>query len=426
MNALPLSRFLFWFAIFFLIALTLRPWIQDVLIGYQAEPRAVTPRGDLAGDEKTVIQIFESTSPSVVFISTTRQVLDLWTRNLMEVPRGTGSGFIWDARGHVVTNYHVVEGVQSAHVRLADQRTYDAVIIGASPEHDIAVLRIHVPVGLPPPVAVGTSGDLRVGQKALAIGNPFGLDYTLTTGVISALDRSIQAENGRIIDHLIQTDAAINPGNSGGPLIDSAGRLIGMNTAIFSPSGAFAGIGFAVPVDAINRVVPNLIAHGRYLRPSLGLMADDEISTRLLESTGLAGVVVLRAEPESPAARAGLEGTRVTADGEVIVGDVILAVDDRPVTRVGELIEALETYTIGDRVDLVVYRRGEVRTVPVVLGSSSTPAAGRLRRSAPPLGSLDRPGGSLVQAPGVESGGGSARHDAGPLRAFLVGRVAAR
>jgi S1-C subfamily serine protease len=426
MNALPLSRFLFWFAIFFLIALTLRPWIQDVLIGYQAEPRAVTPRGDLAGDEKTVIQIFESTSPSVVFISTTRQVLDLWTRNLMEVPRGTGSGFIWDARGHVVTNYHVVEGVQSAHVRLADQRTYDAVIIGASPEHDIAVLRIHVPVGLPPPVAVGTSGDLRVGQKALAIGNPFGLDYTLTTGVISALDRSIQAENGRIIDHLIQTDAAINPGNSGGPLIDSAGRLIGMNTAIFSPSGAFAGIGFAVPVDAINRVVPNLIAHGRYLRPSLGLMADDEISTRLLESTGLAGVVVLRAEPESPAARAGLEGTRVTADGEVIVGDVILAVDDRPVTRVGELIEALETYTIGDRVDLVVYRRGEVRTVPVVLGSSSTPAAGRLRRSAPPLGSLDRPGGSLVQAPGVESGQGSARHDTGPLHPVPVRRVAVR
>lgn len=407
MHVLPLSRFLFWFAIFFLIALTLRPWVQDLLIGYQAEPRVVTPRGDLAADEKTVIQIFESVSPSVVFITTTRQVLDLWTRNLMEVPRGTGSGFIWDARGHVVTNYHVIEGVQSAHVRLADQRTYDAVIVGASPEHDIAVLRIHVPVGLPQPVAVGTSGDLRVGQKALAIGNPFGLDYTLTTGVISALDRSIRAENGRIIDHLIQTDAAINPGNSGGPLIDSAGRLIGMNTAIFSPSGAFAGIGFAVPVDAVNRVVPNLIAHGRYLRPSLGVMADDEISTRLLESTGLAGVVVLRVEAESAAARAGLEGTQVTADGAVIVGDVILAVDDRPVTRVGELIDVLENYTIGDRVDLIVYRRGEVRTIPVVLGSSSTPAARRPRRTAPPLGSADQPREPLVQVLGLAPEGES-------------------
>jgi len=380
MNILPLSRFLFWFAIFFLVALTLRPWIQDLLIGYQAEPRPITPRGDLAGDEKTVIEIFEATSPSVVFITTTRQVLDLWTRNLMQVPRGTGSGFIWDERGHVVTNYHVIEGVQSAHVRLVDQRAYDAVIVGASPEHDVAVLRIHVPVGLPPPVAVGTSGDLRVGQRALAIGNPFGLDYTLTTGVISALDRSIQAEDGRAIDHLIQTDAAINPGNSGGPLIDSAGRLIGMNTAIFSPSGAFAGIGFAVPVDTINRVVPSLIAHGRYIRPSLGILTDDEIGARLLESTGLAGVVVLRVEPESAAARAGLEGTRVTSAGELIVGDVILALADRPVTAVGELIDALEGYAIGDQVELVVYRDGEVRSVAVVLGSSGTPSVRRPRR----------------------------------------------
>jgi S1-C subfamily serine protease len=426
MNFLPLSRFLFWFAIFFLIALTLRPWLQDLLIGYQAEPRAVTPRGDLAGDEKTVIQIFEASSPSVVFITTTRQVLDLWTRNLMEVPRGTGSGFIWDARGNVVTNYHVIEGVQSAHVRLADQRTYDAVIVGASPEHDIAVLRIHVPVGLPQPVAVGTSGDLRVGQTALAIGNPFGLDYTLTTGVISALDRSIRAENGRIIDHLIQTDAAINPGNSGGPLIDSAGRLIGMSTAIFSPSGAFAGIGFAVPVDTINRVVPNLIAHGRYLRPSLGIVADDEISARLLESTGLAGVVVLRVEADSAAARAGLEGTEVTADGEVVVGDVILAVEERPVTRVGELIDVLETYTIGDRVGLVVYRRGEVRTIPVVLGSSGTPAARRPRHSAPPLGSVEQPRGLLVESLGVGTKGPIALPTGAgpsPTRAGAVGSL---
>jgi S1-C subfamily serine protease len=392
MHGFPLSRFLFWFAIFFLLALAARPWLQDLLISYQAEPREITPRGDLAGDEKTVIEIFEAVSPSVVYITTTRQVLDLWTRNVTEVPRGTGSGFIWDDRGHVVTNYHVVEGARSAHVRLADQRTYDAVLIGASPEHDIAVLRIDVPVGLPRPLAVGTSEDLKVGQKALAIGNPFGLDYTLTTGVISALDRSIQAEDGRSIDHLIQTDAAINPGNSGGPLIDSAGRLIGMNTAIFSPSGAFAGIGFAVPVDAVNRVVPDLIAHGRYLRPTIGITADDDISARLLERLGVEGVVILRVEPGSAADRAGLEGTGVTSDGDVIVGDVILALDGKPVTEVGELIDLLENYSIGDRVELVVFRRGEVRTVPAVLGSNVPGATGGLRKSLfPRTSQYERP-----------------------------------
>jgi S1-C subfamily serine protease len=378
MHSFTLSRFLFWFAIFFLVALAVRPWVESLLTSYRAVPREITPRGDLADDEQTTISVFEATNPSVVYITTTRRVLDLWTRNVTEVPRGTGSGLIWDEKGHLVTNYHVIEGVQSAHVRLRDQRNYDAVIVGASPDHDLAVLRIDVPIAAPSPVPIGTSHDLRVGQKVFAIGNPFGLDYTLTTGVISALDRTIQDEEGRSIEHLIQTDAAINPGNSGGPLIDSAGRLIGINTAIFSPSGAFAGIGFAVPVDTVNRVVPHLIAHGRYIRPTLGITADDDVSERLLEEMGVSGVLVLRVQTGSAADRAGLRGTRVTSDGGIIAGDVILAVEGSPVISVGDLVDRLEGYEIGDRVELKIYRNGTSRTVSAVLGASNSRATGGL------------------------------------------------
>ena len=379
MRSFTLSRFLFWFAVFFLAALAIRPWVDSLLMNYRAAPREVTPRGNLAADEQTTIAVFEATNPSVVYITTTRRVLDLWARNVTEVPRGTGSGLIWDEKGHLVTNYHVIEGAQSAHVRLWDQRSYDAVMVGASPEHDLAVLRINVPIARPRPVPIGTSHDLRVGQKVFAIGNPFGLDYTLTTGVISALDRSIQAEDGRIVDHLIQTDAAINPGNSGGPLIDSAGRLIGINTAIVSPSGAFAGIGFAVPVDAVNRVIPHLIEHGRYIRPTLGIIVDDDISERLLEETGITGVLVLRVQSGSAADRAGLRGTRVTADGEIITGDVILAVDGRSVTSVRELIDRLEQFNIGDRVEITIHRDGASQPVSIVLGAAGSRVISFLR-----------------------------------------------
>jgi len=372
MSTFSLSRFLLWFAIFLLFALAARPFLEEMLIGFQAEPRAITPRGDLAADEQTTIAIFEAASPSVVFITTTSRVLDLWTRDITEIPRGTGSGFIWDDRGHIVTNYHVVEGVRSAKVRLWDQGTFDAALVGASPEHDIAVLRVDVPISRPSPVLIGTSQDLRVGQKVLAIGNPFGLDYTLTTGVISALDRTIQSEDGRPIEHLIQTDAAINPGNSGGPLLDSAGRVIGVNTAIFSPSGTFAGIGFAVPVDTVNRIVPDLIAHGRYLRPTLGISADDGISARLLEKLGVSGVLVLKVESGSAADRAGLRGTKVTRNGDLLVGDVLMAVNDDPVDDVDTLVDVLERYQIGDRVILTIYRSGSVLQVPAVLGGSGS------------------------------------------------------
>jgi len=248
-------------SIFFLMtAWQMLPLVQELIIMKNAQPRPITPRGDLAEDEKTTIELFNKTKNSVVYISTAKTVIDPWTRNIYNIPKGTGSGFVWDNVGHIVTNYHVIQGCSEARVRLSDGRDYPAILIGASPSHDLAVLRINVPIKRPQPVMIGTSHDLKVGQKAFAIGNPFGLDWTLTTGIISALDRSMTEENGAVIHHLIQTDAAINPGNSGGPLLDSAGRLIGVNTAIYSPSGAYAGIGFAIPIDTVNRIVPQLIA----------------------------------------------------------------------------------------------------------------------------------------------------------------------
>jgi S1-C subfamily serine protease len=275
------------------------------------------------------------------------------------VPQGTGSGFVWDEHGDIVTNWHVIREASSAHVRLNDSRVYNAVLVGASPEHDLAVLRINVPFNRPPPVPIGTSADLQVGQKVLAIGNPFGLDYTLTTGIISALNRSIDTEEGKIIDNLIQTDAAINPGNSGGPLIDSAGRLIGITTAIYSPSGAYAGIGFAVPVDAVNRVVPRLIAEGRYVRPTLGLQVDDDASKLVTKQLGVKGVLVLRVNAGSSAERAGLRETRMTRDGDIIPGDIIQAVDGHAVSKVHDLLDILDQHAIGDSVKLTLYRNGQ-------------------------------------------------------------------
>ena len=367
MKSLAALRFTLWFLIFLVLAMMLRPWLTGWWIHLQAEPRVVTPRGDLAEDEKTTIKIFESVTPSVVYITTTSRVLDFWTRDITEIPRGTGTGFIWDDQGHVVTNYHVVKGVRRAKVRLWDQRSFQAVLVGASPRHDVAVLRIDVPISAPHPVLIGTSRDLQVGQKVLAIGNPFGLDYSLTTGVISALNRTIRTEDKHEIEHLIQTDAAINPGNSGGPLIDSAGRVIGMNSAIFSPSGAFAGIGFAVPIDMINRVVPDLIAYGYYRRPSLGIRADDALSARLLAELGVQGVLVLKVVPGSAADLAGLRGTEITRNGDLILGDIILAIGDQLVDSVAALVDALENHQIGDQVLLRIYRGGRIQQIPAVL-----------------------------------------------------------
>jgi S1-C subfamily serine protease len=335
--------------------------------GSDATPRAVVARGDLAADEKSTIELFERSRASVVFITTRQQVQDFWTRNVFSVPRGTGSGFIWDDAGHVVTNYHVIQGASEATVRLADGRDYKAGLVGVSPSHDIAVLRIGVGFQRPPPVPLGTSADLKVGQKVFSIGNPFGLDWTLTTGIISALDRSLDSGAGTTIEHLIQTDAAINPGNSGGPLLDSAGRLIGITTAIFSPSGASAGIGFAVPVDTVNRVVPQLISEGRYIRPALGIEMDEGINRRLVDVLQVEGVFVLRVEPGSAAEQSGLRAARIAPDGTFVAGDIIVGLDGRSVAGVGELLGRLDDYKVGDTVKLQVRRNGGTTDVPVTL-----------------------------------------------------------
>jgi S1-C subfamily serine protease len=347
------------------------PWIERQFVRYDAEPRPITARGDLAADEQSTIALFERTSPSVVFITTRQRVVNPWTRNITSVQRGSGSGFFWDDLGHVVTNNHVIEGASEAIVSLNDGGSYRASLIGRSAAHDLAVLRINVPFDRRPPIALGSSADLKVGQKVFAIGNPFGLDYTLTSGLVSALDRSIDDDNGGTIDHLIQTDAAINPGNSGGPLLDSAGRLIGINTAIFSPSGAYAGIGFAVPVDTVNRVVPQLIAEGRYLRPTLGISVDQDVNRAIAQQLDVEGVAVLRVEPGSGADQAGLQALEVRSDRSFVPADVVLSVDGRPTPSVSALLSILDDYRIGDVVTLRVWRNDTERAVEVVLSGQA-------------------------------------------------------
>ncbi|MES2948352.1 MAG: trypsin-like peptidase domain-containing protein [Pseudomonadota bacterium] len=330
-------------------------------------PRAVTPRGELGAEEKATIALFERARDSVVFITTSSRVQDLLSRNVFSVPRGSGSGFIWDESGHVVTNYHVIEGASAATVKLADGSELKSSLVGVSPTHDIAVLKIGGGYKHAQPVPLGSSHDIRVGQKVFAIGNPFGLDWTLTSGIVSALNRSLPGNNGSLVEHLIQTDAAINPGNSGGPLLDSAGRLLGINTAIYSPSGANAGIGFAVPVDTVNRVVPQIIQHGKYLLPSLGIRMDEGLNQRLLSILRIKGVVVLRSSPTAPAPGSGLKETTFGRNGSITLGDVITAVDGKPVASVGQLAARLDDFKAGDKIKLTLLRQGRSATVEVVL-----------------------------------------------------------
>lgn len=338
--------------------------------GYtRSAPRAITPRGPLTAEERSNISVFESSKASVVYITTSERVLDYWTLHVQTVPHGTGSGFIWDSAGHVVTNLHVIADASAATVRLADGKDYPATLVGVSRTHDIAVLQIKIPASSAIPIPIGTSHDLQVGQKVYAIGNPFGLDWTLTTGIVSALDRSLTGENGSLIQHLVQTDAAINPGNSGGPLLDSAGRLIGMNTAIYSPSGASAGVGFAVPVDTVNRVVPELIAKGHYASPSLGVQTDETLSRAIARQLGVQGAAILRVRPDGPAAKAGLRGARFGRRNAIYAGDVIVALNGKTVDNVARLLALLDDCKPGQIVQLTVWRDGKKIRVPVTLRS---------------------------------------------------------
>ena len=338
---------------------TLKPSLHDPA----AVPRAIEARGDLAADEKTTISIFRQAAPSVVYITSLALRRDFFSLNAYEIPKGTGSGFVWDQKGRIVTNYHVVANANRLEVTLADHSTWKAVLVGAAPDKDLAVLHISAPADKLRPLALGDSRDLLVGQKVFAIGNPFGLDQTLTTGVVSALGREIKAGNGRAIRDMIQTDAAINPGNSGGPLLDSAGRLIGVNTAIYSPSGTSAGIGFAVPVAEVNRVVPQLIAHGRVIRPGLGVsLAPDSVARAL----GVKGVVILAVGPGSSAERAGLRGSQQSWGG-FVPGDIIVRVNKHKVRSYDELRDILDQCAVGETVTLTLLRGTVVEEVPVML-----------------------------------------------------------
>ena len=330
------------------------------LLGAAELPRL--PSG-LDGEERRQIEIFRRSSRSVVNITTVALRRSFFSLDVFEVPRGIGSGFIWDRKGHVVTNYHVIEGGDSFSVTLPDGQTWDAEVVGIAPAKDLAVLRVGVDPETLVPAELGSSTPLAVGQRVLAIGNPFGLDLSLTVGVVSALGRELWAPNGRTIRDVIQTDAAINPGNSGGPLLNSLGRVIGVNSAIYSPSGASAGIGFAVPIDIVRRLVPQMIEHGHPVRPGIGIVP---LSTRLARRYGLEGVVVREVRPGGPAARAGVVGIH-RVDGQGVLGDQIVSVDGVPVEDTDGLLHVFERKGVGTEVTLELFRAGQEREVKLEL-----------------------------------------------------------
>ena len=355
----PISLLVLAAVVGWLLYQTFQPALHDP----EAVSRPVTARGDLAGDEQNTIDIFRNAAPSVVYITSIAVRRNLFSLNVYEIPQGTGSGFIWDRQGRIVTNFHVISDASRLEVTLADHSTWKASLVGAAPDRDLAVLQITAPAGKLQPITVGESKNLLVGQKVFAIGNPFGLDQTLTTGVVSALGRENTAVTGRTIHDVIQTDAAINPGNSGGPLLDSAGRLIGVNTAIYSPSGASSGIGFAVPVGEVNRVVPQIISKGKVLRPGLGVTLANRSLTGEL---GLEGVLVLKVLPGTSAEQAGLRGTTQVGDG-LVLGDIILAVNGRKVTDYDSLRDEVERYQVGETVALTLLRDDATAEVNVRL-----------------------------------------------------------
>jgi S1-C subfamily serine protease len=348
--------------LFFLVK---ESWLNSAsLHDPQAMPRPVAARGDLAPNEKATIGLFKQASPSVVHITAITVQRDFFSLNLYQIPEGTGSGFIWDSNGNIITNYHVIQNADAAQVILEDKSSWPARTVGVAPDKDIAVLHIDAPAQRLRPIPLGSSKDLQVGQSVFAIGNPFGLDQSLTTGVISALGREIESVTRRPIQGVVQTDAAINPGNSGGPLLDSAGRLIGVNTAIYSPSGASAGIGFAIPVDTVNRIVPELIRSGKITRPGLGIQtAEEPIAARL----GVKGVLVVDVSPGGAAAKAGIRPTRRDNSGRLHLGDVITAVDSRKIESPNDLFLALEKYRVGDTITLALLRDGKPVQAKVTL-----------------------------------------------------------
>ncbi|MEM1324962.1 MAG: trypsin-like peptidase domain-containing protein [Bacteroidota bacterium] len=341
---------------------------DDSVTEMRTTPIQVSPvNEELNVEESAVIRLFRSAAPSVVYITTSTLERNYFTRDVTEIPSGTGSGFVWDKEGHIITNYHVIQSSQRrgdrVSVTFADQSSYEAEVIGIASEKDLAVLKIDAPRSLLRPIPVGVSDELQVGQSAYAIGNPFGLDQTLTTGIVSALGREIESVGGVTIRDVIQTDAAINPGNSGGPLLNSSGQLIGVNTAIYSPSGAYAGIGFSIPVDAVKIAVPDLIQYGKINRPTIGIYPSDR------QLSNVEGVLVLQVAEGSGAEQAGLQPTARDQYGRIVLGDIITAIDGKKIASYSDLILTLEEYRPGDRVELDIIRNEKTEQVDVTLGT---------------------------------------------------------
>ena len=330
--------------------------------------RDVDPVTLVTDIETATIKLFEETAPSVCFINTSKITQrGYFSRNVYETPAGSGSGFIWDKDGSIVTNYHVVEGASKITVTLSDMSNWEAVVIGKEANKDLAVLKINAPARILTPIKVGDSEGLKVGQSVFAIGNPFGLDQTLTTGIISALGREIKSITGVPINDVIQTDAAINPGNSGGPLLDSSGRLIGVNTMIYSPSGASAGIGFSIPVNEVNSVVSDIVKYGEVRKPLIGISL---VNSQKVRQAGLEGALILTLVEGGPADKAGLRETRRNNDGEIELGDIIIGIDNFEIETNNDLFVALDQYSPGDKVSILFNRNGRERAVELTLGSS--------------------------------------------------------
>ena len=318
-------------------------------------------------DETNTTEVFSGASPSVVYVTSTALRRQMFSLNVLEIPQGAGSGFIWDDSGLIVTNYHVVARANKLTVTLSDQREFEAQVVGLAPERDLAVLRLTDPPEGLVELPLGDSSELSVGRKVLAIGNPFGLDTTLTVGVVSALGREIQSPSGRKIRGVIQTDAAINPGNSGGPLLNSLGQLIGVNTAIYSPSGASAGIGFAIPVNTVREVVPQLIAYGKILRPILGI---ERASDQWIRRNQIEGVPIVRTYRGFPADDAGMVGARRGNRGEILLGDIIVEVDGQTITNNDDFLSAMERHRVGDTVEITTIRGSSKQSFAVRLTES--------------------------------------------------------
>lgn len=347
-----------------------------VFVSHSGEEERTIPAGTLADaaepasidhlteDESNNIAVYRDVSPSVVFVTNTQLQRNLFSLNVMEIPRGSGTGFVWDKSGLIVTNFHVVYRANKITINLSSGKSYEAQLVGAAPEKDIALLRIDAPDEVLNPIPLGDSEQLSVGRKVLAIGNPFALDTTLTVGVVSALGREIKSITNRTIKDVIQTDAAINPGNSGGPLLNSRGELVGVNTAIFSPSGASAGIGFAIPVNAVKRIIPQLIDHGKLFRPVLGI---ETLSDSWAGRLRVKGVPILSVRKGMPADIAGMVGVREDFRGNIRLGDIIIAIADEPVTNEDSLLSQLEQFEPGDVVKVTTMRDDEIFNYEVKL-----------------------------------------------------------